>query len=70
MVRQGVDVATKAHAMRVPFYMENPVGSLWRRPYMAEWLRKKCLVRATGHCCLFGGFCHKPAHFCTNTRRW
>ena len=41
MVQQGVRVATAAHRAGVPFYMENPVGSLWRRPYMTKWVKKR-----------------------------
>ena len=70
MVQQGVRVATAAHRAGVPFYMENPVGSLWRRPYMTKWVKKRWVVRATVHYCAFGHFYHKPTHLWTNMGRW
>ena len=50
--------------------MENPVGSLWRRPYMTKWVKKRWVVRATVHYCAFGHFYHKPTHLWTNMGRW
>ena len=52
MVQQGVGEATAAHERGVPFYMKNPVGStsLWRRPYMLAWVKKKWLVAFWSPC--------------------
>ena len=53
--------------------MDNPVGSLWRRPYMSNmtrWVKKQWVVRATVHYCALGHFYHKLMHLWTNMQRW
>ena len=71
MVWQGIRVAreAQAHARRigVPFYMENPVGSLARKPYMRRWVKAwwggwSWVVRKGVHCCAYEHFYHKPTH--------
>ena len=43
MVQQGIEVARWMQAAlakpdwELQVYMENPVGSLWRRPHMRDW---------------------------------
>ena len=63
-------MATVAHERGVLFYMENPMGSLWRRSYMLEWVKKKWVVRATVHYCAFRHFYHKPTHLWTHMTGW
>ena len=70
MVRHGIRVAKEAHSMGIPFYMENPVGSLVRRPYMVEWEKVEWLTRHTVHYCAYGHFYHKPTHIWTNMGGW
>ena len=60
MVRQGIRMAREAHRRGVPFYMENPVGFLARRPYMRKWVREwRWVVRKEVHYCAYGHFYHK-----------
>jgi len=75
MVKQGIRVAREAHRLGVPFYMENPVGSLARRPYMRRWVREwwgdwRWVVRKEVHYCAFEHFYHKPTHIWTNMIHW
>ena len=60
-------MAREAHRRGVPFYMENLVGSLARRPYMRKWVREwwgdwKWVVRKEVHYCAYKHFYHKPTH--------
>ena len=44
----------------------NPVGSLWRRPYMKDWEDTGMVTRQEVHYCAFDHFYHKPTHIWTN----
>ena len=71
MVRQGIRVASwMAKHKGVKFYMENPVGSLWRRPYMRQWEMSREVVRQQVDYCAYGHLYMKPTHIWTNMRGW
>jgi len=72
MVKRGIELAIwLVNAQQTPgqgaaFYMENPVGSLWRRPYMEMWEDTGMVTRKEVHYCAFDHFYHKPTHIWTN----
>ena len=72
MVMQGIDFAIwVVNSQPIPgqgaaFYMENPVGSLWRRPYMKLWEETGMVTRHEVHYCAYDHFYHKPTHIWTN----
>ena len=72
MVKHGITVAKFFVAMlQATFYMENPVGSLCKRPYMVEWVESG-VREAEIHYCAYRHFYHKPTHLWTNLMvdRW
>ena len=71
MVRQGIGVASwLAKHKGVKFYMENPVGSLWRRPDMRQWEMSREVVRQQVDYCAYGHMYMKPTHIWTNMKGW
>ena len=70
-VRKGIVTADWFSRTRgTRFYMENPVGSLWRRPYMRQWEQSGRVVRRQVDYCAFGHMYMKPTHIWTNMKRW
>ena len=71
MVEQGIGVARWfSRCRRTKFYMENPVGSLWRRPYMRRWEAQGEVVRRQVDYCAYGHMYMKPTHIWTNMKKW
>ena len=72
MVMCGIDFAIwMVNSQPIPgqgaaFYMENPVASLWRRPYMKIWEETGMVTRHEVHYCAYDHFYHKPTHIWTN----
>ena len=72
MVMQGIEFAIwMVNSQPIPgqgaaLYMENPVGSLWRRPYMRQWEEPGMVKRHEVHYCAYDHFYHKPTHIWTN----
>ena len=69
MVQQGIEVARWMQAAmarpdwEMQVYMENPVGSLWRRPYIRDWEFEKDVVKKFEvHYCTYDHVYHKPTH--------
>ena len=76
MVKKGIALAkwAKKHLKRagkgVSIYMENPVGSLCRRPYMVRWEESKMVKKEEVHYCAYDHVYHKPTHIWTTMKRW
>ena len=72
MVQKGIRVARWcARVLGTVFYLENPVGSLARRPYMGEWVKmtegwEMPVRRREVHYCAYAHMYHKPTHIWTN----
>ena len=77
MVQQGIEVARWMQAAlarpdwKPQVYMENPVGSLWRRPYMHHWeFEEKVVKKFEVHYCAYDHVYHKPTHSWTTMKKW
>lgn len=56
----------------VPVYLENPVGSLARRPYnvMKAWVSTGEVRQEEVHYCVYDHMYNKPTHIWTSMRKW
>ena len=76
MVLKGIALAKwakvnlKQPGKTVAIYMENPVGSLCRRPYMRQWLESKMVKLEEVHYCAYDHIYHKPTHIWTTMKHW
>ena len=76
MVMHGIELAIwLVNAQPIPgqgtaIYMENPVGSLWRRPYMEDWEATGMVKRFEVHYCAYDHVYHKPTHIWTTMAKW
>ena len=70
MVKGEIKVARWCRRKRVPIYMENPVGSLWRREYVVEWEKEGWVKREEVHYCAYDHHYHKPTHIWTTMKQW
>ena len=70
MVNGEIRMARWCAHKGVHMYMENPVGSLWRREYVVEWEREGWVQRREVHYCAYRHHYHKPTHTWTTMLRW
>ena len=71
MVQRGIEVGNWFKAkLGAAFYMENPVGSLERRPYMVEWERQQGVVKHMVHYCAFDHWYMKPTNLWLSSEGW
>lgn len=72
MVQKAIGLSTYMSVLYdyMGFYMENPVGSLWKRPYMVDWESWGTVRRHEVHYCAYKHWYHKPTHIWTNMLAW
>ena len=71
MVKRGIQVAEWfAQEQGARFYMENPVGSLRKRPYMRQWVKSQQVVQREVDYCAYDHYYMKTTNIWTNMHEW
>ena len=70
LVKLWVAVGLEWQRQGMQWVLENPVGSLERRPYMVELLKDSGVVMRLVHYCAYGRLDMKPTRVWTSLREW